>query len=42
MLTNAHKSAHNARVRLNYRTGPEKPEHRGAPALRSYERIFCA
>lgn len=30
MLTNAQESAHNARVRLNYRTGPEKPEHRGA------------
>lgn len=30
MLTNAQESAHNARVRLNYRTGPEKPECNGA------------
>lgn len=30
MLTNAQESAHNARVRLNYRTGPEKPECIGA------------
>ena len=29
MLTNAQESAHNARVRLNYRTGPEKPERIG-------------
>lgn len=35
MLTNAQESAHNARVRLNYRTGPEKPESVGAHRLTS-------
>ena len=38
MLTNAQESAHNARVRLNYRTGPEKPEYAGARRL-TYRRL---